>query len=113
MLTHSFRNDRLVAGLPRVSGEGFLCCTRGHRSFGLTRWPELASFEKYTYEGAVWRRDAKAADRVFAAYRVPALRYQLYDGQLCDADSGQGIMAGLLGDNSDDVAQQAFCRVDA
>ena len=58
---------KVVAGLPRVSGEGFLCCTRGHRSFGLTRWPELASFEKYTYEGAVWRRDAKAANRVFAA----------------------------------------------
>jgi hypothetical protein len=73
----------------------------------------LASFERHTYEGAVWRREAKAADRVFAAYRVPALRYQLYDGQLCDAHSGQGVMAELLGDNSDDVAQQAFCRVDA
>ena len=113
MLNLSFRNDRLVAGAPRAAGNGFLSCTGKHRSFGLTRWPELASFESYTYDGAEWRPDAKAANRVFAAYLVPPLRYRLRAGQLCEAETGQGVMAELLGDNTDDVEHQAFCRVDA
>lgn len=113
MLNHSFRNDSLVAGAPRAAGPGFLVCTRRFGAYRLTRWPELASFEKGFYEGAEWCPDARAANRVFAAYRVPALRYQLREGQLYEADTGQGVMPELFGVDSDDVAQQAFCRVDA
>ena len=50
---------------------------------------------------------------MFAAYRVPALRYRLRDGLLWDADTGQGVMFVMLGDAADEIAQQAFCRVDA
>jgi|GEM_PF-5887836 len=112
-LNHSFRNDRLVAGAPRAAGPGFLACTRRFGAYRLTRWPELASFEKGFYEGAEWCPDAKAADRVFAAYRVPELRYRLREGHLYEADTGQGVMPELFGVDSDDVAQQVFCRVDA
>lgn len=112
-LNHSFRHDRLVAGAPRAAGPGFLVCTRRFGAYRLTRWPELASFEKGFYEGAEWCPDAKAANRVFAAFRVPELRYRLREGHLYEADTGQGVMPELFGVDSDDVAQQAFCRVDA
>jgi hypothetical protein len=112
MLNRSLRFDRLNAGLPRTSRAGILSCTRGFRSYRLTRWPELASAQKYAFDGAVWEPDARAANQVFAAYRVPKLRYGLRDGLLCEMETGQGVMPGLLCDATDEVDQQAFCRVD-
>ena len=113
MLNRSIRFDRLNAALPRASRAGFLSCTRGFRSYRLTPWPELASFQRSSFDGAEWEPDARAANQVFAAYRVPALRYRLRDGLLWDADTGQGVMSVMLGDAADEIAQQAFCRVDA
>ena len=113
MLNRSLRFDRLNAGLPRASRAGILSCTRGFRSYRLTRWPELASAQKYAFDGAVWEPDARAANQVFAAYRVPKLRYGLRDGLLCEMETGQGVMPGLLSDATDEVEQQAFCRVDS
>jgi hypothetical protein len=112
MLNRSLRFDRLNAGLPRTSRAGILSCTRGFRSYRLTTWPALASAQKSAFDGAAWEPDARAANQVFAAYRVPKLRYGLRDGLLCDADTGQGVMPGLLSDATDEVEQQAFCRVD-
>jgi hypothetical protein len=112
MLNRSLRFDRLNAGLPRTSRAGILSCTRGFRSYRLTRWPALASAQKSAFDGAAWEPDARAANQVFAAYRVPKLRYGLRDGLLCEMDTGQGVMLGLFSDATDEVEQQAFCRVD-
>jgi hypothetical protein len=118
MLNHNPICSPLDLKWLRHSREGTLFFTRGNRCDCLTHWPHLASFRRYSRQGAEWEPNAKAGNRVLAGFSVPDLHYSLRSGLLCDNEDGQALMPSLLevGDhwqNRAEREQHACVRLDA